>query len=123
MTPEELKKRTKNFALEVMKLIRELPSGIESSVISHQLIRAATSVAANYRAACRTRSHAEFLSKIKIVEEEADESSFWLELVVDAKLLSIKKVQPCLNESSELTAIFSATAKTTKLNYFSKSNK
>lgn len=122
MKPEQLKNRTKSFALEVMKLLRELPSGIESSVISRQLIRAATSVAANYRAACRARSHAEFLSKIKIVEEEADESSFWLELIVDAKLLSFNKVQPCLNESSELTAIFSATAKTVKRNYFSKND-
>ncbi|MFH0893397.1 MAG: four helix bundle protein, partial [Bacteroidota bacterium] len=109
MTPEELKNRTKQFALSVMSFLRLMPSGLESQVISKQLIRSSTSVAANYRAACRARSYPEFLSKIKIVEEEIDESSFWLELILDAKLLSLKKVEPLLSESKELTAIFSAT--------------
>lgn len=79
MTTEELKKRTKKFAVEIIKLTDSYPRSQAGKVVSHQLIRCATSVAANYRAACRARSAADFISKITIVEEEADESLFWLE--------------------------------------------
>jgi four helix bundle protein len=78
--------------------------------------RSASSVAANYRAACRARSHAEFISKIGIVEEEADESCFWLDIIPETKNIQIEKVQPLLSEARELTAIFTAASKTAKSN-------
>ena len=84
---EQLKARTKQFAIQVIKLVRVLPRNEESRVIGRQLLRSATSVAANYRAVCRSRSKAEFISKIGIVVEEADESVFWLELLVDTGLI------------------------------------
>ena len=81
MNPEKMKKRTKEFAIEIIKLCRILPKNQETKLIGNQLFRAGTSVAANYRAACRARSRADFISKMGIVEEEADESLFWLELI------------------------------------------
>jgi four helix bundle protein len=89
----ELKDRTKTFALRIIKLIHALPTGPESHVISHQLLRSATSVAANYRAACRARSRAEFLAKLGVVIEEADESAFWMELICEASLLSPSRLE------------------------------
>src|SRR5262249_28331356 len=94
MTSDELKGRTKRFAVTVLKLSDEFPKSIAGRVVANQLIRAATSVAANYRAACRARSRAEFASKIGNVEEEADESAFWLELSNEAGLLKKEIVQP-----------------------------
>ncbi len=81
MNAEELKARTKKFALRVLKLVAALPKNIQGRTIGGQLVRSGTSVAANYRAACRGRSRAEFIAKIGVVEEEADESAFWLELI------------------------------------------
>ena len=105
MNAEELKARTKRFALRVLKLVAALPNNIQGKTIGGQLVRSGTSVAANYRAACRGRSRAEFIAKIGVVEEEADESAFWLELIVDSGLLHTDKVQSLLQEANELTKI------------------
>lgn len=115
MNSEELKKRTKQFALRVMKLVDALPRTPTARVIGGQLIRSGTSVGANYRAACRGRSKAEFTSKIGTVAEEADESCFWLELIVEGNLPEERLVKPLLDEANELTAIFTAAAKTSRL--------
>ena len=114
MDAEELKGRTKSFALRVIRLIEALPKTRTADVIGRQLLRAATSVGANYRAACRARSQAEFASKIGVVEEEADECAYWLELIVESDLLPAAKVQDLLAEANELGAIFVASARTAK---------
>jgi four helix bundle protein len=88
MTPDELKKRSKQFALRVIKLYRSLPKGRDAEVIGMQLLRAATSVGANYRAACRARSDADFISKITIVEKESDEPAYWIELFIESGIAS-----------------------------------
>jgi four helix bundle protein len=105
MDAEELKQRTKRFALRVIKLVEALPNSIQGKAVAGQLVRAGTSVASNYRAACRGRSRAEFVAKLGIVEEEADESAFWLELIIESSLLRAKLVQPLLDEANELTRI------------------
>src|SRR5436190_8602635 len=102
---EDLKKRTKKFALRIIKLYRSLPAGKDSDVIGYQMLRCGTSVGANYRAACRARSQADFISKITIVEEESDESGYWLELIVESGLMKKERVIELLNEANELTAI------------------
>jgi len=114
MNEEELKNRTKQFALRVIRLVEALPRTQTAAVIGNQLLRSATSVAANYRAVCRARSQADFVSKLGIVEEEADESLFWLELVVEANLQPAARVQDLLQEADELTAIFVSSRKTAK---------
>jgi four helix bundle protein len=108
MKTQELKNRTKAFALRVMNLVEALPKSIKGRAIANQLIRSGTSVAANYRAACRARSKAEFISKIGTVEEEADESALWMELIIEDKLLLEKKVRSLHAEASELVAIMAA---------------
>jgi four helix bundle protein len=105
MNAEDLKKRTKAFALRILKLVAALPNTVEGRVIGGQLAKAGTSVGANYRAACRGRSRAEFISKLGIVEEEADESSYWMELIIEGSLLKRKLVEPLLNESIEIVKI------------------
>ena len=116
MTKEELKIRTKLFALMIIKLVENLPGTKAGHTIGNQIIRSGTSVAANYRAACRARSNAEFISKINIVEEECDETHFWLELIIEADLLKKEKLQGILKEADELTAIFTASGKTARQN-------
>ena len=108
MNASELKERTKQFALRVMRLVDALPNTPKGRAIASQLVRSGTSVAANYRAACRARSQAEFISKIGVVEEEADEAALWLELIVEDKLLPEKKTTSLLKEANELTAIMAA---------------
>lgn len=108
MTKEELKARTKKFALRVMKLVDALPNSRSGRAVGNQLVRSGTPVGSNYRAACRARSRAEFVARLGVVEEEADESGFWLELVIDGKLLRAERVQPLLQEADELTAIMAA---------------
>jgi four helix bundle protein len=110
MKGQELKDRTKAFALRIMNLIDALPKSIKGRVIANQLMRSGTSVAANYRAACRARSTAEFISRIGVVEEEADESGLWLELIVDDKILPERKVSSILEEANELVAIMAASS-------------
>jgi four helix bundle protein len=116
MTKEELKKRTKQFALMIIKLVDELPTTKAGNTIGNQIIRSGTSVASNYRAACRARSNADFISKITIVEEESDETLFWLELIADADLIKKEKLTDLLKEADELTAIFTASGKTARKN-------
>ena len=114
MDKEELKGRTKQFALRVIRLIEALPRTQTGRVVGNQLLRSATSVAANYRAVCRARSQADFVHKLGIVEEEADESLFWLELVVEANLMPASRVDDLIREADELTAIIVASRKTAK---------
>jgi four helix bundle protein len=116
MTADELKARTKQFALRVIKLVAALPKNVEGRAIANQLVRCGTSVAANYRAACRARSRTEFIAKMGVVLEEADETQLWLELIIDAKLLSPKRVQPLLDEAGELVAIFVTSRKSASAN-------
>jgi four helix bundle protein len=116
MTKEELKERTKKFALMIIKLVEELPDTLAGLTIGKQIIRAGTSVAANYRTACRARSNADFISKITIVEEECDETLFWLELIAEANLLKKERLHDIVKEADELTAIFTASGKTARLN-------
>ena len=108
MNAEELRERTKQFALRVMHLADALPNSAKGHAIANQLVRSGTSEAANYRAACRARSRAEFISRIGLVEEEADETALWLELIVADKILPCKKVLPLLTEANELVAITAA---------------
>jgi four helix bundle protein len=111
---EEFKNRTKRFALRVLKLFQNLPGNPESQIIGKQLFRAASSVAANYRAVCRARSDSEFYSKLSIVVEEADESVFWLEMLQDGNIISKEKLVEILKEANEILAIVSASRKTVK---------
>ncbi|MGI8601609.1 MAG: four helix bundle protein [Verrucomicrobiales bacterium] len=113
MNKEELKKRTKAFALRVISLVDHLPITSKGRVLGDQLLRSGTSVGANYRAACRARSTAEFVAKLGNVLEEADESGFWLELIVEGGLLPAKRVEALLAEANELTAIFFTARRTT----------
>ncbi len=113
---EQLKARTKTFALRIIRMVDALPKNKTADVLSRQILRSATSVGANYRAACRARSRKEFIAKIGIVEEEADETVYWLELIQEAKLLPQERLKDLITEANELTAIFTATAKTTKQN-------
>jgi four helix bundle protein len=112
MTERDLIDRTKKFALRIIKLVGALPRTIEGRSIAGQLMRSGTSVAANYRAACRARSKAEFIAKLGTVEEEADESAFWLDLIIDSSLIDERKGRPLLNEASELVAIMASSKKT-----------
>ena len=108
MNKQELKQRTKHFALRVVKLVEALPNTVVGRAIGQQLVRAGTSVGANYRAACRGRSRAEFIAKLGIVEEEADESAFWLEIIMENGLLNKELVANLHREAEELTAIMAA---------------
>ena len=116
MDREELKNRTKQFAHRCVRLAMALPETTLGCHIRKQLIRSSTSVASNYRAACVAQSKASFVSKLSIVVEESDESFFWLEFIIDEKLLRKKQVEPLLNESKELTSIFVSSRKTIKNN-------
>jgi four helix bundle protein len=108
----ELLDRTKAFGLRVLKLVDHLPRTTSGRAIGNQLIRSGTSIGANYRAACRSRSRAEFASEIGVVAEEADETVYWLQLIRDGDLLSTQQVAALLKEADELTAIFTAGRRT-----------
>jgi four helix bundle protein len=108
MKSDQLKERTKQFALRIMRLVDALPKSSKGRAIANQIVRSGTSVAANYRAACRARSRAEFISRVGVVEEEADETALWLELIIDDKLMPEVKIRPLHTEASELTAIMAA---------------
>ena len=114
MTPEQLKARTKRFALEIIALVSKLPRTLVAEIIARQLVRCATSVGANYRAACRGRSRAEFAAKISIVLEEADETLYWLEILHDSGVFTEKSVLEVMKEAGELIAIFAASHKTAR---------
>ena len=108
---EGFKLRTKNFAMRVIKLFQALPNKVEAQLLSKQLLRSATSVAANYRSACRARSTAEFAAKIGVVLEEADESLFWLELLEESGIVPAQRLAHLKQEATELTAILSSIRK------------
>src|SRR6266566_3943004 len=105
MNADDLKKRTKRFALRVLKLVAALPNTVAGRAIGGQLVRSGTSVGSNYRAACRGRSRAEFVAKLGVVEEEADESAFWMEMIIEGELLKRELVDSLMNEAIELTKI------------------
>jgi four helix bundle protein len=109
-----LRERTKRFAISVIKLFRMLPRTEEARVIGRQVLRYGTSVAANYRAACRARSKAEFVAKLGVVVEEADETVFWLELLVDAQVIRHEQMANVVTEANELLAIFAASQRTAR---------
>ena len=114
MNKEDLKQRTKAFGLRVMKLVRELPGDVPGKVIANQLMRSASSVGANYRSACRARSTAEFMAKLGVVLEEADESGHWLELIIEDTMLPAAKVEPLRAEADELCAIIYSAIQSTR---------
>src|SRR6266566_814262 len=111
---EALKLRTKDFALRVLRPYRSLPRTQEARILGTQLLRSSTSIGANYRAACRGRSRAEFVAKLGIVLEEADETVFWLELLLETGILDHKRLEPLLREANELTSIFVSSLRTAK---------
>ncbi|MFB3915780.1 MAG: four helix bundle protein [Terriglobales bacterium] len=111
---KQLENRAKQFAIRIIRLSRALPKTPEAGVIRNQLLRSATSVEANYRAACRSRSDAEFLSRLAVVLEEADETVYWLELLVEVGVIPSKRLQPLIQEADELLRIFSAGRHTTQ---------
>lgn len=113
MNPSELKARTKTFALRIIKKSREISKTEDAGrVIAKQILRSGTSVAANYRASCRARSQAEFIAKIGTVEEEADETALWLELLIESGIMPERKLSALLTEANELTAIMASSRKT-----------
>ena len=112
MTADELKKRTKAFAVRILAVVDHLPPNTTGRVIANQLARCGTAVGANYRAACRSRSKAEFAAKMGVVVEEADESCYWLEIGVEAGLLKKEQVEAILDEANQLVAIMTASRKT-----------
>ena len=112
MSKAELLTRTKVFGLRILKLVDHLPRNTSGRAIGNQLVRSGTSVGANYRAACRSRSRAEFAAKLGVVAEEADETVYWLEVIRDGNLLPAKKLTELLKEADELTAIFTAGRRT-----------
>jgi four helix bundle protein len=123
MTEDQLKNRTKQFALRIMKLSSSLPHTREGDILGRQILRSGTSVGANYRAACRARSTADFISKLGIVLEEADETLFWLEMITESQMLSIEKLSDLIKEANELVAIFTSSIITTKKNTQNKKSK
>jgi four helix bundle protein len=112
--PEQLRDRTKAFALRVIRLYRSLPYKTDAQVLGKQLLRCGTSVAANYRAVCRARSKAEFVAKVGVVLEEADETVLWLELMTESGIVPLEKTEALLKEANELTAIFAASQRTAR---------
>jgi four helix bundle protein len=111
---EQLRFRTKQFALRIIRLVRSLPKSPEAQVLGKQLLRAGTSVGANYRAAGRARSKAEFISKIGIVVEEADEAVFWMECLIESGIVKESLLRDLLVETNELVAIFAASQRTAR---------
>jgi len=114
MHEAQMKKRTKEFAKEIIKLCRKLPDNREGRLIGNQLFRSGTSVAANYRAACRARSTADFISKLSIVEEEADETLFWLEVINEMDILDEASIDSLMQENDEIISIIVSSIKTSR---------
>ena len=114
MDQGEMKKRTKEFAKRVINLCRHLPDTREGRLIGNQIFRSGTSVGANYRAACRGRSKAEFIAKLGIVLEETDESLYWLEILSETQVVKASLLEPLMKEANELVGIFVASIKTAK---------
>jgi four helix bundle protein len=111
---DNLKDRTKNFALRIIRLVEALLKGRTTDVIGKQLLRSGSSVGANYRAACRAKSTADFISKMGIVEEEADESIFWMELLIDSELVAKERLFDLMKEAGEIVSIIVSSIKTAR---------
>jgi four helix bundle protein len=116
MNTRDLKQRTQEFALHVIRLSRALPNSPEGWVLGRQVLRSGTAVGANYRSCQRGKSKADFIAKLAVAEEEADETCYWLELIISAELLPRDRVEPLLREAQEITAILTAAGKTAKEN-------
>ena len=110
----DLKDRTKKFAVRVIRLVDKLPKSVSSGVVARQLVRSATSIGANYRAACRGRSPAEFIAKLQIAMEESDESMYWLELMLELEMMESEAARELIREADELTVIFVSSLKTAR---------
>ena len=126
MTTNNLNQRTKQFALRIIRMVDSYPSNRSSKIIGDQILRSATSLAANYRASCLAKSKRDFLNKLKIVEEETDETIFWLELIEESKIFPVEKILPVKTEAHEILKIIIASIKTTRknqINYQSKANR
>jgi four helix bundle protein len=119
MTREEMKKRTKSYANRVVKLCAALPVNWVAQTLGKQLLRSGTSVGANYRAVCRAKSNSDFINKLRIVEEECDESLFWMELLVENNLVKAARLEGLMNEADEILAIIVSSAKTARVNRIS----
>lgn len=117
MNENELKKRTKQFGLRVIRLVESLPNAQTARTIGNQLLRSGMSVGANYRAACRGRSKADFIAKAGISLEEADECLYWMEMLQEAGIVPAEKLKDLMREADELVAIFTASIKTAKANF------
>jgi four helix bundle protein len=116
MANENLKRRTKQFALRIIRMVENFPETKTSKIICNQVLRSATSVAANYRAVCIAKSKRDFINKLKIVEEETDETIFWLELIEESGMFSQKKLLPIKTEAGEILSIIVASIKTARKN-------
>ena len=114
MTRNDMKDRTKAYANRVVRLCRALPNDWVAKTLGHQLLRSGTSVGANYRAVCRAKSNADFVNKLRIVEEECDESLFWMELLIDNKIMSPARLRELMREGDEILAIIVSSAKTAR---------
>ena len=114
MTQEEMKGRTKQFALRITRLVESLPNTKTAQVVGKQLLRSGTSVGANYRASCRAKSTADFIHKLSIVEEEADESIYWMELLVDGEIIKVSLLEKLMDEVNQIISIVVASIKTSK---------
>jgi len=114
MNADDMKERTRAFALRVIRLAESLPNTPTSNVIRNQMVRCGTSVGANYRAACRAKSRPDFIAKMGIVEEEADESSYWIELLIDAGIVNRERVADLLREGDEIVSIVVSSIKTAR---------
>jgi len=116
MTELEMKDRTKTFAKRIIRMVDSMPDSISGRVLANQVMQSGTSVAANYRALCRSKSVPDFINKTSIIEEEADETSLWLELIAETEKLPASRVKPLITESNELVSIFVASRKTARDN-------
>ncbi len=114
MTQEEMKARTKQFALRVLKVVQSLPPNLVTDVIGKQLLRSGTSVGANYRASCRAKSIPDFINKLTIVEEEADESIYWMELLVEAQIVKENLLKNLMDEGNQILSIVISSIRTSK---------
>jgi len=116
MPERDLKKRTQQFALRVIRMYRKLPKTEEARIIGKQVLRSATSVGANYRSSQRGKSKRDFIAKLAIAEEEADETCYWLELIIEAEIMSATLLEPLLDEAKQITAILTASGRKAKEN-------
>jgi four helix bundle protein len=114
MNQQEMKARTKRFALRIIRLVSSLPNTLAANTLGKQLLRSGTSVGANYRSACRAKSTADFIFKLSIVEEEADESAYWMELLVESEIVAQSRIVDLIDEANQIVSIVVATIKTSK---------